>query len=67
MATHNPSNMRWDGQMSANTWALTLILHRTQRVADEAINRALDGILILAAFRFQNLFSTRETTPRLVQ
>src|SRR5260370_40071765 len=28
--------------MSANTWALTLILHRTQRVADEAINRALD-------------------------
>ena len=52
-----------DGQMSANTWALTLILHRTQRVADEAINRALDGILILAAFRFQNLFSTRETTP----
>src|SRR6267154_3883383 len=30
------------GQMSANTWALTLILHRTQRVADEAINRALD-------------------------
>ena len=63
MATHNPSNMRWDGQMSANTWALTLVLHRTQRVADEAINRALDGILILAAFRFQNLFSTRETTP----
>ena len=49
--------------MSANTWALTLVLHRTQRVADEAINRALDGILILAAFRFQNLFSTRETTP----
>src|SRR5258705_4675798 len=43
MATHNPSNMRWDGQMSANTWALTLILHRTQRVADEAINRALDS------------------------
>jgi hypothetical protein len=42
--------MRWDGQMSANTWALTLVLHRTQRVADEAINRALDGILILAAF-----------------
>jgi hypothetical protein len=63
MATHNPSNMRWDGQMSANTWALTLVLHRTQRVADEAINRALDGILTLAAFRFQNLFSTRETTP----
>src|SRR5882672_2881693 len=28
--------------MSAKTWALTLILHRTQRVADEAINRALD-------------------------
>ena len=26
-------------------------------------HRALDGILILAAFRFQNLFSTRETTP----
>src|SRR6266853_2026099 len=49
--------------MSANTWALTLVLYRTQRVADEAINRALDGILILAAFRFQNLFSTRETTP----
>jgi len=34
-----------DGQMSANTWALTLILHRTQRVADEAINRALDSSL----------------------
>jgi len=49
--------------MSANTWALTLVLYRTQRVAYEAINRALDGILILAAFRFQNLFSTRETTP----
>src|SRR5258708_5046766 len=31
-----------NGQMRANTWALTLILHRTQRVADEAINRALD-------------------------
>src|SRR3981189_1623973 len=31
-----------NGHMSANTWALTLILHRTQRVADEAINRALD-------------------------
>src|SRR6202051_2715582 len=29
--------------MSANTWALTLILHRTQRVADEAINRALES------------------------
>ena len=39
--------------MSADTWALTLVLHRTQRVADEAINRALDGILILAAFWFQ--------------
>jgi hypothetical protein len=48
---------------SADTWALTLVLHRTQRVADEPINRALNGILILAAFRFQNLFSTRETTP----
>src|SRR6267154_751949 len=58
-----PEQHAWDGQMSANTWALTLVLHRTQRVADEAINRALDGILILAAFRFQNLFSTRETTP----
>jgi hypothetical protein len=39
--------------MSANTWALTLILHRTQRVADEAINRALDCSLVLPAFRFQ--------------
>src|SRR5258708_22423699 len=58
-----PEQHAWDGQMSANTWALTLVLHRTQRVADEAVNRALDGILILAAFRFQNLFSTRETTP----
>jgi hypothetical protein len=27
-------------------WALTLILHRTQCVADEAINRALDGSLV---------------------
>src|SRR5258708_25603223 len=44
MANHNPLSTRGavDGQMSANTWALTLILHRTQRVADEAINRALD-------------------------
>src|SRR5258708_16593075 len=58
-----PEQHAWDGQMSANTWALTLVLYRTQRVAYEAINRALDGILILAAFRFQNLFSTRETTP----
>ena len=34
--------------MSANTWALTLILHRTQRAADEAINRALDCSLFHA-------------------
>ena len=42
MATHNDPQHAVNGQMSANTWALTLILHRTQRVADEAINRALD-------------------------
>src|SRR5882757_8066033 len=43
MANHNPlsTRERWT-EMSANTGALTLILHRTQRVADEAINRALD-------------------------
>ena len=52
-----------NGQMSANTWALTLVLHRTQRVADEAINRALDGILILAAFRFQKISFQRGKRP----
>ena len=39
--------------MRANTWTLALILHRTQRVADEAINRALDCGVVLPAFRFQ--------------
>src|SRR5712675_956673 len=43
MATHNDPQHAVNGQMSANTWALILILHRTQRVADEAINRALDS------------------------
>src|SRR5712675_518080 len=43
MATHNDPQHAVNGQMSANTWALTLILHRTQRVADEAINRALNS------------------------
>jgi hypothetical protein len=33
-------------------------VHRTSAWQMKAINRALDGILILAAFRFQNLFST---------
>jgi hypothetical protein len=34
-------------------WALALILPRTQRVADEALNRALDCSMVLPAFRVQ--------------
>ena len=52
--------------MSANTWALTLVLYRTQRVAYEAINRALDGILILAAFRFHKSLINEGIDLRLV-
>jgi hypothetical protein len=38
-----------------------LILHWTERVADEAINRALDRSLILPALGFQESFSNKES------
>src|SRR5258705_8823400 len=62
MAIPQPEQRAVNGQMSANTWALTLILHRTQRVADEAINRALEFQSRVQAEEGQQRYTSR-TTP----